>query len=101
MFMLTSVISSLVSRLIIVGFTAIVGLLYDKGTVTPASSSPPELVFRQTAGKLPPRPATDLCALSGWKQFLHEPGFHTCSAKSLHADIFGLLQRDRSEVAFE
>ena len=25
-------------------------------------------------------------ALRGWKQFLHEPGFHTCSANSPHAD---------------
>lgn len=78
--------------LIIVGLTAMVGLLYGEGEVKPASSSPPALLFKQAADTLPSAGPTDLCALSGWKQFLQEPGFHTCSAKSPHADIFGLLR---------
>lgn len=68
--------------------------------VTPASSSPPRLLFKHAGGALPPRPPTVLgCALSGWKQFLQEPGFHTCSAKSLQADIFVLLDWVGSEAA--
>lgn len=90
MFMFMS-FGSLVSRLIIVGLTAMVGLLYGEGEVNPASSSPAALLFKQ-ADTLPSGLPTDLCALSGWKQFLQEPGFHTCSAKSPHADIFGLLR---------
>lgn len=83
------------------GLTAMVGLPYCEGAVTPASSSPPGQLFRQEAGALPSRTPTVLCALSGWKQFLQEPGFHTCSAKSPHADIFGSLERIWSEVAVE
>lgn len=78
-----------------VGLTAIVGLLYGEGAVTAHSSSPLWL-FRRREG-----PLLVLCALSGWKQFLQEPGFHTCSAKSLQTDIFDALGRVWSEEALE
>lgn len=77
--MLMSVLTSIVmSMFIMVGLTAIVGLLYGEGDVTPSSSSPIRLV--RTVPVCP-------WALRGWKQFLQEPGFHTCSANSPHADI--------------
>lgn len=79
-----SVLTSIVmSVFIMVGLTAIVGLLYGEGDVTPSSSSPIRLVRTQAL------PAVPVCpwALRGWKQFLQEPGFHTCSANSPHADI--------------
>lgn len=85
------------------GLTAIVGLVKGgEGAVTPVSSSTTRLFFERAVGTLPPRPpAVFWCALKGWKQFLQEPGFHTCSAKSLHADIFVLLNYVWSEVAVE
>lgn len=79
-----SVLTSIVmSMFIMVGLTAMVGLLYGEGDVTPSSSSPIRLVRTQAL------PAVPVCpwALRGWKQFLQEPGFHTCSANSPHTDI--------------
>lgn len=92
-FMLMSVLTSIVmSMFIMVGLTAMVGLLYGEGDVTPSSSSPIRLVRMQAL------PAVPVCpwALRGWKQFLQEPGFHTCSANSPHADI--LMQTSTSRL---
>lgn len=77
-FMGNSAASSAVSRFIMVGLTAIVGLMYGEAEVHSSSSSSPHKLFL---------PLVLAWALRGWKQFLQDPGFHTCSANSLHTDI--------------
>lgn len=75
----------MLSVLIIVGFTAMVGLVQGEGQ-KPSSSGGPLL-------GAPGWPSEDehgsWWSLCKQKQFLQEPGFQMCSTNSLHADIFG------------
>lgn len=104
-----------------VGLTAIVGFLATGGRKCPERADPLpalwELMVRLvlalapagvgfccgivgdlcSAGGLPPLPCARQCKLLGLKQFLHSPGFHTCSVKVLQADMAAGPVRQRAE----